>query len=81
MKITVTRTFEPIVREVSGCKNCPWHTTEPDMSTTHWICQHPQYSAGDDLGCYKDVMPDIDWGTPEDKFSKHCPYFLPGSFS
>lgn len=74
MKITVTRTYEPVTREIEGCLECPWVHREQDMNTTIMVCQHPKFNNDTNApsNAYSSVIPDISsWG--RSIFSKHCP--------
>ena len=72
MKITVTRTFESITREVNDCRKCPFYKEEVDGNATLQICEHPKFGSGG----YDNVIPDITfhWKNSEPKISKRCPY-------
>lgn len=68
----VTRTFEPIVKEVSGCLECPYYSSSPEMSMTISRCDHPKFDNGATGYFAGNIILDIKpWGKPV--FSKHCP--------
>jgi len=74
MKITVTRTWEPVTRTIDDCRNCPYYHEEPDGNSNLQVCEHPQFGNGG----YDNVIPDITWpwidATP--KISNRCPYLF-----
>ena len=73
MKITVTRTFEPITKIVEDCHDCPYYERLNDGNCTLPMCNHPKFG----VGGYDNVIPDIDNGWHSSippKISKNCPY-------
>ena len=79
MKITVTRTFEPIppiTKEIDDCHDCPWFGSSNEGNYTLELCNHPEFSAGKpEDGSYDKVIPDItqQWKDPTPKISSRCP--------
>lgn len=76
MKIRVTRTFEPITKDVTTCRECPWYFEDRDMNSTLPVCEHPKFNGG--KGGYDAIIPDVSpWpnrGSSIDRdISKLCP--------
>ena len=71
MKITVTRTFKPITKEIDDCHDCPWFTTSDEGNSSLEMCEHPNFGKGG----YDNVIPDITqrWKDPTPKISSRCP--------
>ena len=76
MKITVTRTFEPITKTIDDCHDCPWCYSSEGNFTLE-MCNHPKFSAGKpEDGNYDKIIPDIEksWlKNYKPKISNRCP--------
>ena len=70
--LTVTRTFAPVTKTFTSCRQCPYYKPEQDGNATLPTCQHPQFNGGDNDG-YRSVLKDINtWKS--DIISIDCPF-------
>lgn len=57
LKLTITRPWAPVTREVTKCQECPWFVREREQGVgTLPVCQHPKYNGG--KGGYDAVLGD-----------------------